>query len=117
MALDGGQLDKAKEYADKALAINDKAINGYLLLADVAYKRKDNAEVEKVLLTAQEKVNGDIQGRSGSDSKPGGKFYRLQNQPEKILSLTEERKYKAISSLHPRSHLHGAPIIQTQREK
>ena len=55
LALDGGQLDKAKEYANKALAINDKTINAYLLLADIAYKQKDNAEVEKVLLNSDRK--------------------------------------------------------------
>jgi len=89
LALDGGQLDKAKEYANKALTINDKAINAYLLLADVAYKQKDNAEAEKVLLTAQEKVKGNITAEIEVINSLG-KFYALQKQPEKILSLGED---------------------------
>lgn len=89
LALESGQLDKAKEFANKALAINDKTINAYLLLADVAFKQKDNAEVEKVLLTAQEKVKGDINAEE-EVIKSLGKFYGAQKQPEKILALCED---------------------------
>ena len=89
LALESGQLDKAKEFANKALAINDKAVNAYLLLADVAYKQKDNAEVEKLLLTAQEKVKGDINAEE-EVIKSLGKFYGAQKQPEKILALCED---------------------------
>ncbi len=89
LASESGQLDKAKEYADKALAINDKALNAYLLLADVAYKQKNYAEVEKVLLTAQQKVKGDINGEV-EVIKSLGKFYGAQKQPEKILTLCED---------------------------
>ena len=88
LALDGGQLDKAKEYADKALSINDKAINGYLVLADVAYKQKNTDEVEKLLLTAQEKVKGNITAEI-EVVKNLAKFYAMQKQADKILALTE----------------------------
>ena len=89
LSLENGQLDKAKEYANKALAINNKTINAYLLLADIAYKQKDNAEVEKILLTAQEKVKGDIKAEI-EVIKSLGKFYGVQKQPEKILAITED---------------------------
>jgi putative PEP-CTERM system TPR-repeat lipoprotein len=89
LALDAGQLDKAKDFANTALAINDKAINTYLLLADIAYKQKDNAEAEKVLLTAQSKVKGDIKTEV-EVIKSLGKLYSIQKQPEKILSLCED---------------------------
>jgi len=89
LALDAGQLDKAKDFANTALAINDKAINTYLLLADIAYKQKDNAEAEKVLLTAQSKVKGDIKTEI-EVIKSLGKLYSIQKQPEKILSLCED---------------------------
>jgi putative PEP-CTERM system TPR-repeat lipoprotein len=89
LALDNGQLDKARDFANKALAINDKAINAYFLLADVAIRQKDNAGVEKVLLTALEKVKGDIKAEA-EVIKNLGKFYAVQKQPEKILSLAED---------------------------
>lgn len=89
LALDAGQLDKAKEFANTALAVNDKAINTYLLLADIAYKQKDNAEVEKVLLTAQSKAKGDIKTEI-EVIKSLGQLYSIQKQPEKILALCED---------------------------
>lgn len=89
LALDNGQLDKAKEQANSALALNDKGINAYFLLADVAYKQKDNAEVEKILLTALEKVKGNINAEA-EVIKSLAKLYGLQKQPEKILALTED---------------------------
>ena len=114
LALDGGQLDKAKEYANKALAINDKAINAYLLLADVAYKQKDNAEVEKVLLTAQEKVKGNITAEI-EVIKSLGKFYASQKQPEKILSLGEDLVKRYPDNSVALSVLAGAQIVNDKK--
>ena len=114
LALDGGQLDKAKEYANKALAINDKAINAYLLLADVAYKQKDNAEVEKVLLTAQEKVKGNITAEI-EVIKSLGKFYASQKQPEKILSLGEDLVKRYPDNSMALSVLAGAQIVNGKK--
>ena len=114
LALDGGQLDKAKEFASKALVINDKAINAYLLLADVAYKQKDNAEVEKVLLTAQEKVKGNITAEI-EVIKSLGKYYAIQKQPEKILSISEDLVKRYPSNSMALSVLAGAQIVNNKK--
>jgi putative PEP-CTERM system TPR-repeat lipoprotein len=114
LALDGGQLDKAKEYANKALAINDKTINAYLLLADIAYKQKDNAEVEKVLLTALEKVKGNINAEI-EVIKSLGKFYGIQKQPEKILSLTEDLDKRYPNNSMALNLLAQAQIIDSKK--
>ncbi len=114
LALDGGQLDKAKEYADKTLAINNKVINAYLLLADIAYKQKNNTEVEKVLLTAQENVKGDITAEI-EVIKSLGKFYALQKQPEKILSIGEELVKRYPDNNVALSVLAGAQIINDKK--
>ena len=94
LALDEGQLDKAQNLANKALTINNKAINAYLMLADISYKQKNNAEVEKLLLTAKEKAGDDI-NLVLEVIKSLGKFYGLQKQPEKILGLCDDlvRRY------------------------
>jgi len=94
LSLDEGQLDKANDFANKAITINDKNINGYLMLADIAYKQKNNAEVEKLLLTAKDKASDDIKVEI-EVIKGLGKFYGLQKQPEKILSLCDDliRRY------------------------
>jgi putative PEP-CTERM system TPR-repeat lipoprotein len=112
--LENGQLDKAKEYANKALAINDKSINAYLLLADVANKQKDNAEVEKVLLTAQEKVKGDIKAEV-EVIKNLGKFYGSQKQPEKILALTEDLDKRYPNNSMALNLLAQAQIINNKK--
>jgi len=94
LSLDEGLLDKAHDFASKAIAINDKNINAYLMLADIAYKQKNNIEVEKLLLTAKDKASDDIKVET-EVIKGLGKFYGLQKQPEKILSLCDDliRRY------------------------
>ena len=94
LALDEGQLEKAQILANKAIANNDKTINAYLMLADIAYKQKNNAEVEKLLLTAKDKASYDINVEIEA-IKGLGKFYSLQKQPEKVLSLCDDlvRRY------------------------
>lgn len=114
LALDGGQLDKAKEYANKALVINDKSINAYLLLADVAYQQKDNAEVEKLLLTAQEKVKGNITAEIEVIQNIG-KIYATQKQPEKILTISEDLVKRYPDNSMALSVLAGAQIVNNKK--
>lgn len=89
LALDDGQLDKAREHANQSLAINDKAVKAYLILADVAYRQKNTAEVEKFLLTAQEKVKGNLEAEI-EVIQGLAKLYAVEKQPEKFLSVSEE---------------------------
>ena len=114
LALDNGQLDKAKDYANKALSINDKTLNAYLVLADVAYKQKDNAEIEKLLQTAQDKVKGNITEEIDV-IKNAGKYYALQKQPEKILALTEELSARYPDNTSVLSLLAQAQIINNKK--
>lgn len=114
LALESEQLDKTKESANKALAIDDKTLNAYLLLADVAYKQKDYAEVEKVLLTGQEKVKGDINAEV-EVIKSLGKFYSTQKQPEKILSLCEDLDKRYPNNTLALNLLAQAQIINNKK--
>ena len=86
------------------MAINDKAINGYLVLADVAYQQKNNAEVEKLLLTAQEKVKGNITAEI-EVIKNLAKYYAMQKQPDRILALTEVTRKKYPHKFSPENPL------------
>lgn len=113
IALDLGQIDKAKEYATKAIEINDKSVSVYLVLADIAFKQKDNAEVEKVLLTAQEKVQGNLTSEI-EVIKNLGKHYNGQKQPEKILGLIEDLSKRYPNDTTVLNLLAQAQVINKQ---
>ncbi|MBL1264942.1 tetratricopeptide repeat protein [Methylomicrobium sp. RS1] len=109
-ALDNGQFDKAKGYANKALGVNDRVIGAYLVLADIALKQKNINEVEKVLLTAQEKVKGDITAEI-KVIQSLAKFYAIQKQPEKMLTVGNELVKRYPDDNKALSVLVGAQII------
>lgn len=106
--LEGGEIDKAKDYANKALVVNDKSVNAYLLLADVALRQKNIPEVEKTLLTAQEKIKGNI-GAEVEVIKALGQFYSLQKQPEKILAVCED-----VAKRYPNNNVALSILAQAQ---
>ncbi len=113
--LEAGDLNKAKEYAIKAIGINDKAIPAYLLLADVAFKQKNNAEVETVLLNALSKVKGKIEPEI-EILQNLGKFYATQKQPEKILTLSEELLKRYPNNSQALSMLAGSQIANNKKD-
>ncbi len=106
--LEAGELDKAKDYANQTLAIDDKSINAYLLLADVALKQRNTQEVEKTLLTAQEKTKGNITAEV-EVIKALGQFYSMQKQPEKILGLGED-----VANRYPNNNIALSVLAQAQ---
>ena len=108
LLLEAGDLAKAKEYAENALVINDKSVNAYLLLADVALKQKNNPEIEKILLTAQSKVKGNI-ANEVEVVKALGQYYSLQKQPEKILEMSED-----VAKRYPGNNVAMSVLAQAQ---
>lgn len=113
--LEAGDLNKAKEYATKAVAINEKAIPAYLLLADVAFKQKNNTEVETTLLNALSKVKGNIAPEI-EVLQNLGKFYAAQKQPEKILALGEDLVKRYPNNSQALSVLAGTQIANDKKD-
>ncbi len=114
MALDAGDLVKAKDYADKTLAINNKTVNGYFLLADIAYKQKNTSEVESVLSTALEKVKGNLSSEILVIQNLG-KLYAVQKQPEKLLLISEDLVKRYPDDSKALSILASAQIINDKK--
>ena len=114
LSLNEGQLDKAHDFANKAITINDKNINGYLMLADIAYKQKNIAEVEKLLLTAKDKASDDIKVEI-EVIKGLGKFYGLQKQPEKILALCDDLIHRYPNNTVALNLLAQAQLFNNQK--
>jgi len=108
LALDQEQLAKAQDFANKAIAINTKTINAYLMLADIAYKQKNSTEAEKQLLIAKDKASDDIKIEI-EVIKGLGKFYGLQKQPEKTLALCED-----LVKRYPTNNLALEMLVQAQ---
>ena len=82
-------LQKAKEHANKALSIQDTSIAAYFLLADIAYKENRQQDVEGILLTAQKKVQGNID-QEIAVAKNLVKHYAAINQLDKSLVLAQQ---------------------------
>ncbi|MDD5579743.1 MAG: tetratricopeptide repeat protein [Methylobacter sp.] len=114
LALENGNLDKAKDYANKTLAINEKTINAYLLLADIASKEKNNEEVENILLIALEKVKGNVTAEIEA-VKNLGKFYASRQQPEKALSLSDDLVKRYPNNSSALSILAQAQIVNNKK--
>ncbi len=112
--LETGMLDKAKEYANKALAINDKNFRARFLLADIAYKQQNFTEAEATLLKALEKAKGDISAELEINQNLG-RFYAAQKQPEKILSLSEDLVKRYPGNSQALSTLAGAQIVNDKK--
>lgn len=115
LALDKGDLNKAGDYSNKALAINDKSVKAYLVLADIAYKKKENQEVENILLTALNKTKGNITAEI-EVIKNLGKFYAIQKQLPKILSLGQDIAGRYPNNSMALSVLAGAQIVNGQKQ-
>ncbi|SJM89677.1 conserved exported hypothetical protein [Crenothrix polyspora] len=113
LALDAGDLNKAKDYADKILILNDKLPSVYLLLADVAYKQKNNAEVERILQAGHEKVKGNLV-QEVELVNTLGRFYVSQKQHEKLLALADDMVKRYNGDTRALSVLAGAQIVNTK---
>lgn len=117
LALDGGQLDKAKDLAGKVLNFNDKAIAAYFILADIAYKQKDLAEVERLLLTAHEKAKAMANIVTETEAvKSLTKLYTIQKQPGKILAISEDMVKRYHNNSEALLLLARAQIVNNKKQ-
>ncbi|WP_394754022.1 tetratricopeptide repeat protein [Crenothrix sp.] len=115
LALDAGELNKAKDYADKVLAVNNKLASVYLMLANIAYKQKNTAEVERILQDGHEKVKGNLDQEIELVNTLG-RLYVLQKQPEKLLVLVDDMVKRHNGDTRALSVLAGAQIVNTQTD-
>lgn len=113
--LDSGDLDKASDYANKAINIDNKNIPTYLVLADIAYKQKKYTDVETILITALDKVKGDIKAEIEVINNLA-KFYAAQKQPEKMLSISEDLNKRYSQNSQAMAVLVGAQLVNNKKD-
>ncbi|MFA5983193.1 MAG: tetratricopeptide repeat protein [Methylococcaceae bacterium] len=114
LALSEKHFDKAKDYANQSIAINNKSIHAYLILADVAYQQKNIDQIESILRTGYEKVNGDAASEIELAAALS-KFYTAQKQPDKTLKITQELSSRYPQNMQALSLLAGAQAINNDK--
>jgi len=111
-----GKLAQAKEQANATLTINDKAIDAYFLLADIATREKQNQNVENLLLTAQRKNRGNIKQELTVDRNLL-KLYAKQKKPDKTLLLALDLISRYPNNNEALSFLADAQLINHQEQR
>ena len=87
--LDENDLNEAKQYINQSLKIDDKAVLGYFLLADIAIREKQPNKVESILTGAMDKMRDDFNRKLKVVEKLS-QWYLAQKNPQKFLSLTQK---------------------------
>lgn len=83
-----GDLSLAKQYAMSAISLNNKLPQPDLLLAEIAVKEKNAQDLEKFLLSAQQKASKNSE-QAISISDKLIQLYFAQKQAEKALAIAE----------------------------
>ncbi|MDO8846447.1 tetratricopeptide repeat protein [Methylicorpusculum sp.] len=116
ISLETNDLKSAEDSANKALALNPKLIKAYFLKADIAYKQKNDQEVESALSTALNRVKGD-KNLETQVTENLFKFYLLKKQPEKALTLTQNLAKNYPDDKQSLSLLAKAQILNKKQEE
>lgn len=112
--IDLTEFDKAKDYANKAMAINSKVINPYILLAEIAFKQNDSAEAEKILLSALN-IAKDNMTFEIEVIKSLANLYGKSKETAKILPLVEDLNSRYPNNSTALLTLAEAQIISDQK--
>ena len=111
-----GKLQKATVHADKALSIKENSIAAYFLLAEIAYKENRQEDVESLLLTAQKKVQGNVD-QEIAVAKNLVKLYAAKKQLEKSLVLAQQIIKRYPENSLALAFLANAQIVNNDREE
>jgi len=114
--LETDKVESAKKHANKALSINDKLVNIYYLLADIALTQKKLQGAEKLLLTAIKK-NSDNSSKELSAINTLGELYFSSNQTKKAILLAESTIDRYPNRAPALRLLASAQLINNQKKR
>lgn len=80
---------QARNFADKALNINEKSLGAYLILAKAAEKQEKKGDAEKILLNGLNKVTGNVETEAKM-VRTLGSLYVSEKQTEKLLPIAHD---------------------------